>query len=73
MNKIVTCGCGDTDQFARDAFHLIFPKRPIPPIEVADPSCSNKQVAALAKSEGKYAYYFGPTETWDLLKGVRVA
>lgn len=73
MNVIYTCGCGDTDAFVKDAFHIIFPKRSLPPIKQGSKECENSQVAALAKSNQKYAYYFGETETWDLLKGVRIA
>lgn len=32
MRLIITCGCGDTTQFAKDAFKILFPKEDIPDI-----------------------------------------
>lgn len=75
MNLIVTCGCGDTDAFAKDAFSIIFPSAPTPPI-VSQPGDFGRwqaQVDALLKSGAKFAYYLGDDELWDLKKGVRVA
>lgn len=30
MRLIITCGCGDTTQFAKDAFKIAFPKEDLP-------------------------------------------
>lgn len=30
MKLIITCGCGDTTQFAKDAFRIVFPKEDLP-------------------------------------------
>lgn len=76
MDTIVTCGCGDTDQFVKDAFPLLFKGRPLPPISHTTDHLegdSAKQIAqALNKAKEKFAYYFHDEEIWDLLKGVRV-
>lgn len=69
---IVTCGCGDTDAFVAVAWKLLFKDKPLPPIRHDSADSSNPQIRALAKSQEKYAYYFGSDGTWDLIKGVRV-
>lgn len=83
-NVIVSCGCGNTDQFAKDAYNLLFPRHPLPPIvsslyaynQIKGVPKSGKEYelahAALV-SDGKYAYYFGDGQVYDLLKGVRIA
>lgn len=70
---IITCGCGDTNRFVMDAFRILFPEDPVPPIKQGSTDCKSPQIAALAKSGEKYAYLFHPKGTWDLLKGVQVA
>lgn len=83
---IVTCGCGDTDSFAQDAFKLLFPKHPLPLIKNAEElvesavpsSIAREQLKALHKAKTKFAYYMkfdeeDNFECWDLLKGVRIA
>lgn len=77
---IITCGCGDTDAFAEDAYTLIFPKHPIPPIMTADraeeevlhTSAAYQKVLALTHATEKYAYLFQDGHIWDLLTGVQV-
>lgn len=32
MKLIITCGCGDTTQFAKDAFKIAFPNEELPEI-----------------------------------------
>lgn len=83
-NVIVSCGCNDTDQFAKDAYRLLFPEHPLPPIvsslyaynQVKGVPTSGK-VYELAKaallSDATYAYFFGDGQVYDLLKGVRIA
>lgn len=78
MTAIVTCGCGDTEKFAIDAFKILFKDRPIP--EVISQSPQNVDFAkwapyikAAEKAGDKYAYYLTDEEMWDLLKGVRNA
>lgn len=83
-NYIVSCGCGETDQFAQDAYRLLFPKHPMPPL-VSSLYAYNQlkgvphegKTYELAKaaliSNGKYAYFFGDGQIYDLLKGVRIA
>lgn len=84
MNVLVTCGCGDTDQFARDAYKLIFPGHPMPPVvsslyalgKVKDFPTSGtlyEQAKALLTSDAKYAFYFGDGQVYDLLTGERYA
>lgn len=76
---IVTCGCGETDEFAKNAFRLLFPNTDCPKIiRMASISRNPKIlefVKALEKSGKAYAYYFkedDELEVWDLMKGVRV-
>lgn len=76
---IVTCGCNDTDEFAKNAFRLLFSCRGYPPISHNVPTIQSPKtldfIGALEKSGKPYAYYFRDGdvfEAWDLLKGVRV-
>lgn len=79
-NEIVTCGCNDTDKFAKDAFKILFPDTDIPPLSQHQSISQNPEICefvkALEKSNKPYAYYFKEEndniEAWDLLKGVRV-
>lgn len=78
MNAVVTCGCGDMDAFAKDAFKMLFKDRELPEII---PQNSKKvdfakwapYLEAAKKSQTKYAYYLTDNELWDLKKGVRIA
>ena len=80
MSKyIVTCGCGDTDEFAKNAFRLLFPDDDCPNISrggiiTTEPKFS-EMVLALERAKKPYAHYFKddkPIEAWDFLKGARV-
>lgn len=78
MPIIYSCGCGDTDSFAKDAFHILFPDQPVSLITSQKPQNPefekwNRYLQALDSSKDKFAYYISETELWDLLKGVRVA
>lgn len=77
---IFTCGCGDTDKFAQDAFKILFPNKEIPSIvhgiSKKDPQIIREYATALVKGQEKFAYYFGwdktDLEAWNLLKGLRI-
>lgn len=83
MRVIFSCSCGNTDEFAKDAFKILFPKEELPELvagRVMAKSLSQKlpdfrdEIMALHNSNEPFAYYID-TETkemWDLLKGVRV-
>lgn len=84
MNVIVHCGCGDTAQFAQDAYRMLFPRHPMPPLvsslyaygQVKGAPKQGKEyelARAALLSNGKYAYFFGDGQIYDLLKGVRIA
>lgn len=75
MNLIVTCGCEDTDGFAKAAFKLLFPGTPLPAIvsQPRDFTPWQEEMDTLFKSGVKFAYYLNDTEMWDLKKGVRLA
>lgn len=84
MNVIVSCGCNDTDQFARDAYKLIFSGHPMPPIVSSlyalqqikgfpQSGPTYEQAKALLTSDAKYAFYFGDGQAYDLLTGRRYA
>lgn len=77
---IVTCGCGDTDSFAKNAYKLLFKHSSAPavyhtPINTPHPSL-NQMAQALTKSDEKFAYLFRWDDTdyeaWNLLSGKRV-
>lgn len=80
MERIVTCGCGDTNAFVKEAYKLLFPGSPLPPITTAEDlvnttgpySQSRRELQAMQKAKQKFAYLFRDEELWDLLKGVRV-
>ncbi len=80
FEEIATCGCGNTDDFAKDAYKLLFKKEGCPIIKhrsIYSPDERVREtVQALEKSYEPYAYYFKHSdkvfEVWDLLKGVRV-
>lgn len=77
---IISCGCGDTDSFAKDAYALIFPDSPLPPIMTTDQAEEEflhtpeayQKLLALAHAKEKYAYLFQDAHVWDLLTGVQV-
>lgn len=77
---IYTCGCGDTDRFAKDAFKLLFPTEKMPTIShnlgIINDSDLRKVINGLAKNTQKYAYYIlqidGRISVWDLLEGVQI-
>lgn len=77
---IYTCNCGDTDKFAKTAYHIVFPDKEAPnvvhAIEYTNNAELNRVIKAIKISEEKFAYYIGYDknnfELWDLLKGVRV-
>lgn len=78
MGYIITCGCGDTNQFAKDAFRLLFKGQPIPPVInpealPSELSLLSPQVEAADRSGEKFAFYADGEELWDLMKGVRLA
>lgn len=81
MNIIVTCGCGDTDKFVKDAYKLIFPKEELPPIMSGEEAqefyetddYTHTLITALTKSQDKFAFLLKDGGVWDLLKGNRVA
>lgn len=75
---ILTCGCGDTDKFAKDAYSLLFPDSPAPALVHSMGIIRDKKlrdiVNGLTKRK-KYAYllrYGDNIEVWDLIKGVRI-
>lgn len=69
---IVTCGCGDTDKFATDAFKILFPTKERPPLQHGFRP-EDSSISINVNDTKRYAYYLhGGEEVWDLLKGVRV-
>lgn len=78
--KIVTCGCGDTDEFSRDAFKLLFPRTPVPEIthdpNLLDNETARQMVRALKQDKRKFSLYFteedGALIVYDLIKGERI-
>lgn len=77
MRYIVTCGCGDTESFAKDAFKILFKAEPLPPTVAHDtPNLDLGRwapyISAADKAKEKYAYYVSDKEMWDLMKGIRL-
>lgn len=80
MERILTCGCGDTDKFAMDAFKLLFPLEEVPLVVHSMGVIRNKLlrtvVNGLLDGKEKYAYFILASEksvaVWDLLKGVQI-
>lgn len=64
MRLIVTCGCGDTTQFAKDAFKIMFPKEELPKV-IESPD--NEPYALLID----FKRYNGDmkVKAYDLMKG----
>lgn len=79
MKHIVTCGCGDTDDYAVAAFKILFPKERVPKVvsqareDVTFGKWTPYIQAARKLEEEKYAYYLTDDEMWDLLEGERIA
>lgn len=87
MNDVViTCGCGNTNEFAKDAFKLLFPNQKFPILLFSKVSISmfadgqgkevKKYFNAIIDTDDKYAYYAKIEngkiiELWNLLKGIR--
>ena len=79
-STILTCGCGDTDKFAEDAFKILFPGQRTPNIVhsmgIIDNKLLRTVVNGLITANEKYAYflqwYEQSVEVWDLLKGVQI-
>lgn len=74
---IYTCGCGDTDKFAKDAFKLLFPDAPLPSIIHPGQQLEGTELVfqvahAYDKSINPFAIYMGDKGFWDLLKGKRI-
>lgn len=78
---LYTCGCGNTDKFAQDAFKILFPRAEIPPVQhqlVLPPTDDIAKIVQALKADKKrkFAYLFryddNHTETWDLIKGKQV-
>lgn len=80
FREIDTCGCGDTDEFAKNAYRLLFESDDYPVIKHNSSNVSNDRVREMLlalKKQHQYAYYFEYNsetilQAWDLLKGVRV-
>lgn len=76
QEEIVTCGCKDTDTFAKNAFRLLFERKDYPPLRHHQTFSQNTEVlemvTALERTKRPYAYYFNGEEVWDLMKGVKV-
>lgn len=81
MREIIySCGCGDTDKFAADAYRILKLGDKTPQILHTRGQIEGVEIGVLDKAlklaDEKYAYYVrfddNHTEIWDLLKGVRV-
>lgn len=83
MKYLVSCKCGNTDEFARSAFKMLFPNEELPEIlsgrivvktRAQDVPEFKDELMALVNSDEPFAYYFDTDtpQVWDLLKGVRV-
>lgn len=79
-SRILTCGCSDTDKFAKEAFKLLFPDEKLPSIVHSMGIMRNETlrtvVNGLTEGNEKYAYYLTWTNdnvsAWDLIKGVQI-
>lgn len=77
---ILTCGCGNTDKFAVDAFNILFPKEKVPSVMhslgVVRDDLLRTVVNGLVEGKEKYAYFIwwtkGSVAVWDLIKGVQI-
>lgn len=84
---IVSCRCGDTDEFAKSAYRLLFPDTEMPQFLSGSTEVGNLYSAlprntmsdhllALLRSNKKYARYMeyedDLTAEWDLIKGERI-
>lgn len=83
MRIIYSCNCNDTEAFVKDAYRILFPNQPLPPIQQVETlveqtganSRSRKELAAIQKAKGKFAFLYDSDsgEFWDLIKGVQIA
>lgn len=81
VRLIYTCGCGDTDSFARSAYKLLFPDTEVP--EIVHPPLNHvsqritEMARALEATKDPFAVCFISDEqglqVYDLLKGKRLA
>lgn len=83
IEVIYTCKCGDTEEFAKNAYRILFSAQDYPQFvngriavkahaETLPPDY-REMALALARSKDKFAYYFSEQNgVWDLLKGVQV-
>lgn len=84
---IVSCRCGDTDEFAKSAYHLLFPDTELPEFLSGKAEVSrlynelpnntmSEHLLALLRSPQKYARYMEYEDDllveWDLIKGERI-
>lgn len=84
---IINCGCGNTDDFSKDAYRMLFPDDDLPRIihklGIVKHKLLRDIVTALVDGKEKYAYFVsygkagivGDKEevyVWDLLKGIRI-
>lgn len=76
---ILVCDCPDMPSFAKNAFEILFPNRPVPVIrKVLGKGVGQfyEIASALTKTTKKYAYYIKEEHqnvmVWDLVKGVQV-
>lgn len=81
MNSVIlTCGCGNTDQFSKDAFGLLFHDDKLPNIVHSMGIMRDKLLRTVVNGlvDGKevYAYFLTwndkSVSVWDLLKGVQI-
>lgn len=75
--QIVACTCPEIEAFIKDAFPLVKPDTPLPPIyhnilQLTNPT-HIQMVNALEAENKKYALLFTETEVWDLKTGVQIA
>ena len=73
---IICCMCGDTPQFSRDSFKLLFKGKKMPDMWY-QPNLHNYIRDNLLNTKSKYSYYFrvengDVVEQWNLLTGKKV-
>lgn len=84
MNYILSCGCGNTDQFAKDAAKILFPEANYDLILGVDtirdfimtqdlPPKVEAYLRAYAESKDKFALYLQDNKgLWNLMKGKKI-
>lgn len=82
---ILTCSCHNQDKKAKEAFSVIFPDTPVPPIIKGKDRLykfakehDNNHLLAVSKLSGKFAYYVELdgdkiVKEIDLVHGTRIA